>query len=297
MDQSGSAGASRSERQAYYLAAAAWQTETSGASAREAKTAWRLAVVAAVVAVLNGVALAWLQPLRATVAYAIPTDSQRGSVLAAYPLAPGTLQSEPAMIQSMAARYVVAREGFDATRLSETFRRVELMSDSIERAAYAALLKPTSGQSPLATYPPRLTSTSTCLTGSTPSCLGTSDERVTWITYGANLLASSVRVVAGDSSVSATTGFTWAPAGDLTLVDVPLAGTVDVTQYRYGGAHQLLGVVGPNPGANGLRNRAQRYTYDGAGRRTLTDYGAGNSQSDADWANFVTFQQASTANR
>ena len=65
-----------------------------------------------------------------------------------YLLQPGTLQINPVIVQSTVTRYVTAREGFGATRISETFRLVKPMPNPAERAAYAALLKPTSGQSP-----------------------------------------------------------------------------------------------------------------------------------------------------
>ncbi len=57
-------------------------------------------------------------------------------------------------------------------------------------------------------------------------------------------------------------------------------------------ARQITGVVSPNPGAGeGLAYPAIRYTYNLDGQPTLIEQGTVVSQSQADFANFVTLQQ------
>ncbi|QMW22469.1 RHS repeat-associated core domain-containing protein [Sandaracinobacteroides saxicola] len=142
----------------------------------------------------------------------------------------------------------------------------------------------------------RLTATSTCQT--LASCAGTADEVRTTITYGTpgvanNLLPTVVSTGAGNGSLTATTTATYDFTGNTLTVDGALPGTDDTTRYRYNAARQIVGVAGPDPDGPGgaLRHRAQRYTYNGTGLLSQTDIGDVISQSNADWANFRSFQQ------
>jgi RHS repeat-associated protein len=157
------------------------------------------------------------------------------------------------------------------------------------------------GSSPTAAPTPitKLIGVSACAT--TASCAGGSDEIKTVIGYGPqtsgianNLLPISVASGAGNSGgLTATVTSAYDAVGNLYTVDGPLSGTADTTRYRFNAVRQLTGVVGPDPdGGSALKNRALRYTYNADGQRTLTEQGTVPSQSDADWANFVTLQRA-----
>lgn len=125
------------------------------------------------------------------------------------------------------------------------------------------------------------------------SCAGTADETKVDITYSGSLPAS-VTVRAGDGSVSATTAFTYNGMGDILTVDGPLAGTADTTRYRYSG-RRLVGVVAPDPDGTGPRKHAaKRLSYNAIGQVTGAELGTVNSQSDADWANFVSLQKVTS---
>ena len=95
----------------------------------------------------------------------------------------------------------------------------------------------------------RLTSTSTCRAGATPSCLGTADETVQAVDYGPqavgtgnNLLPVARTVRAGDASVAATTTMTYDAQGNPSAVDGPLPGTGDTTRTAYNATREL-GIV------------------------------------------------------
>jgi RHS repeat-associated protein len=144
----------------------------------------------------------------------------------------------------------------------------------------------------------RLTAVSACRT--TASCAGTADEVKTGIVYGSagvanNLLPTSASSGAGDGSLTATTALTYDNVGNVLTVDGPLAGTADTTRYVYDGARRMVGVIGPDPdGAGTLKNRAQRYTFNGDGNVTLAEQGTTTGQTDTDWAAFVSLQQVAT---
>jgi RHS repeat-associated protein len=147
-----------------------------------------------------------------------------------------------------------------------------------------------------------LTGVSTCRTmqapPATPNCVGTADETKTVIAYGPqtagtgnNLLPVSASQGAGDGSLTATSSITYDDIGNPYTAQGPL-GAAFTTRYRYDADRELVGVVGPDPdGAGTLHNRAMRMTYNPVGLVTLTEQGTVLSQSDADWANFVSLQQ------
>jgi RHS repeat-associated protein len=142
----------------------------------------------------------------------------------------------------------------------------------------------------------KLTSTSACRT--TASCVGTSDEQKTTITYGSmgvanNLLPTQVARGAGDGSLTATSSVSYDAVGNLFTSTNPLG---NVTRYRYDADRELVGVVTADPdGASPLHNRARRITYNADGLATLVEAGSVNSQSDADWANFLNLNQVATS--
>lgn len=128
------------------------------------------------------------------------------------------------------------------------------------------------------------------------SCAGAADEAVTTITYtGANFLPTGVTSANGNGSLTATTGFAYDDLGNRPTVDGPLPGAADTTRFRYNALRQVVGVVGPDPdGANALKHRAQRITYDDAGLQTALEVGTVDSQSDAHWAAMTVLQRAET---
>lgn len=143
-----------------------------------------------------------------------------------------------------------------------------------------------------------LTGVSQCRTGQasdTPSCVGTADETKRTIAYDGHLNVTNVTVAAGDNSVSATTASTYTAAGDLLTVDGPLSGTDDTTTYRYDADRRVLGVISPDPdGAGALKRRAQKVSYDAAGRVTDVEVGTVNGTSDGDWSTFASAQKATS---
>ena len=114
----------------------------------------------------------------------------------------------------------------------------------------------------------------------------------TTIAYGStgvanNLLPTSVEQGSGASPTMAVTAIAYTPDGDVGTVDGPLAGTDDITVYRYDSARQLVGLVGPDPdGVLAGLNRAHRMTLNSRGQVTKLEAGTTVGQSDGAWAAF-----------
>ena len=144
------------------------------------------------------------------------------------------------------------------------------------------------------------TGSSTCQTLSV--CAGGADEVKTVISYGPqsagvanNLLPVAASTGSGDGVLTASASVTYDIIGNRITVDGPLAGAADTARVRYNAVRQVIGAVGADPdGAGALKHRAQRVAYNVDGQPTLTEVGTVASQSDADWAGFVSLQQSSS---
>ncbi len=142
------------KRKAYYAEAATWSADVHGALRASRRVAWWVAGAACLVAVVEGLALAALAPLKTVVPYTISVDRQTGYVETVRPLAPGALSQDAAVTQSNLVQYVLARETFDATDLREAYRKAVLLSGGDARADYERLMKKTTPESPLNLYAP-----------------------------------------------------------------------------------------------------------------------------------------------
>ena len=139
----------------------------------------------------------------------------------------------------------------------------------------------------------QVSSISICQTSA--SCVGTVDEVKSSISYDANGLPNVISKGAGNGSLTATTTIAYDDVGNVRTVDGPLTGAADTTRYRYDAARRLVGVISADPDGSGSRKPlARRITYDAKGRMALAEMGNVNSQSDGDWASFVSLQQIST---
>ena len=128
------------------------------------------------------------------------------------------------------------------------------------------------------------TSVSRCRTGSAPSCVGTSDEKLTTITYPAsgpsNALPASVTTKAGNNTLVETTATTYDNYGNVVSADGPLSGTADTSVAFYNLARQPTGLITADPdGAGSLPNLAKRITYSSAGLPSLVEQGTTAGQT------------------
>ncbi len=136
-------------RSRYYAEAASWSADVHGALRASRRLAWWVAGTACAVAALEALALTALAPLKTVVPYAISVDRQTGFVETVRPLAPGALSQDQAVTQANLVEYVTRRETFDATDLSDAYRKVVLFSAGEARDQYVRLMKRTTPESPL----------------------------------------------------------------------------------------------------------------------------------------------------
>lgn len=140
----------------------------------------------------------------------------------------------------------------------------------------------------------RLSQTISCATATT--CDGSVNEIKQTLNYDSSGNVIEQTIAAGDGSLAATTRLEYSPLGDVISVDGPLAGGDDKIWYHYDAARQLLGVVQPDPDGNGpLRRKAERYTYDAAGRTSRVEVGTVSTPDAAGWPGFQSAQSETLA--
>lgn len=140
-----------SERDDYYASARSWAEGQVSSSTRETRIAWRVAAGASAIAILLAITVALMVPLKTVQPYVLSVDRHTGVVEPAMALKGGTLSENEAVIQAQLAGYVIARETFDATDLSQQYRRVQIMSSRPAAAAYVAEMAASNPASPLNT--------------------------------------------------------------------------------------------------------------------------------------------------
>jgi len=139
----------------YYKEAATWSADIHGALRASRRVAWIIAAAAAAIAVLEAIALAALAPLKTVVPYTITVDRQTGYVETVSGLKPGAMTQDQAVTQSFLVQYVMARETFDASDLTQQYHKVMLWSAGEARDQYARLMQRSTPESPLSLYSPQ----------------------------------------------------------------------------------------------------------------------------------------------
>lgn len=144
---------SREALDAYYAEAASWNHDRVQAMRSSQRIAWWIAAGAAVIALLEAIALVMLTPLKTVVPYTLMVDRTTGYVQALKPLEASKIAPDAALTQSFLVQYVMAREGFDAATLNTNYRKVALFSADRARSSYLAAMQIGNPRSPLFLYP------------------------------------------------------------------------------------------------------------------------------------------------
>lgn len=139
----------------YYRAADSWADDRARRDARANRTAWIIAGVASVIALLEAIALVVLTPLKTVEPYTLLVDKQTGAVQALKPLERQTIAPDTALVRSFLVQYVIAREEFDINALQADYRKVALWSAGEARDTYVKAMQAGNPASPLATLPRR----------------------------------------------------------------------------------------------------------------------------------------------
>lgn len=129
--------------------AASWATSVTDDLERSNRRAWIVAIIAAIIALLEAAALVFLLPLKTVEPYTLLVDRQTGNVEALAPLDAQVVNVNSALTRSFLVQYVIARESFALPSLQEDYRKVSLWSDGKVRDAYQRSMNAANPASPL----------------------------------------------------------------------------------------------------------------------------------------------------
>ncbi|MCK0127544.1 VirB8/TrbF family protein [Erythrobacter sp. F6033] len=132
-----------------------WATSVTDDLEKSNRRAWAVAIIAAIIALLEAVALVFLLPLKTVEPYTLLVDRQTGNVEALAPLGESVVAPDTALTRSMLVQYVTARESFLQDALQQDYRKVVLMSDTVVGQQYSRAMSATNPSSPLAYLPSR----------------------------------------------------------------------------------------------------------------------------------------------
>lgn len=144
----------RNKLDEYYVAAESWSDDRMRAESRSRRIAWTVAGVAAVIALLEAIALLALIPLKREVPYTLMVDKATGYVQALHPLDAEKITADAALTRSFLVQYVIARESFAADTIQSNYRKVGLWSTGTARDQYVSAMRSANPTSPLASLPP-----------------------------------------------------------------------------------------------------------------------------------------------
>lgn len=145
----------------YFAAADSWVNDQNQLLRASRRLAWWVAAAACLVAVLEAIALVALTPLKTVAPYIVTVDRQTGYAEIAKPTTGESLTQNQIVTQSNLARYVLARETFDATDLRANYQQAMLFSAADARTDYTRLMRKDALDGPLTLYAPTTTVTVT----------------------------------------------------------------------------------------------------------------------------------------
>ncbi len=115
-----------------------WVEETVEAERSGRRWAWTIACILILICAAQAAAIALMLPLKEIVPYTILVDKQTGYIETARGLDVGALAEDQAVVESMIAQYVLARETFDPADFAERYDRITLWSLGAARDEYVA---------------------------------------------------------------------------------------------------------------------------------------------------------------
>lgn len=136
----------------YFENARTWEQDRLLAAHRSRRIAWIAASVASTVAIVAVGAVAALTPLKTVEPFVIRVDNSTGIVDVVNVLDNSRETYDEAVTKYFAARYVRAREGFQAAEAREAFQEVSLLSGAPEQVRFASYYSGKNPESPQVVY-------------------------------------------------------------------------------------------------------------------------------------------------
>ena len=139
-------------RRSYYAEARSWSSDKVDDMQRSRRTAWIVAGAAISVAVIEAIAMIAMLPLKTVVPYTILVDRNTGFAQVLEGSDVPAVKPQSALVQSLLAQYVLARETYDIGSIQSQYRKVALWSEGETRRQYVGMMASGNPLSPVARY-------------------------------------------------------------------------------------------------------------------------------------------------
>jgi type IV secretion system protein VirB8 len=139
--------------QEFYVRSRTWAFDMEAALRGQLGQARWFAVGAAIIAIVEAFALLLLTPLKTVVPIPILVDRQTGYTEVLKNDGSQQIRADAALVRSLLAQYVSARESFDIMTVRLDYHRVTLWSSGDARNGYVQTMPTSNPQSPLRRYP------------------------------------------------------------------------------------------------------------------------------------------------
>ncbi len=120
----------------YYREAASWSDDVNASLRASRSRAWWVAGIAMALAIIQGLALVLLMPLKTIIPYTITVDRQTGATELSRGVDLGPLAGNEALTRATLAQYVLARETLDQSDIADNFKKIGLWSTGTARSDY-----------------------------------------------------------------------------------------------------------------------------------------------------------------
>ena len=142
----------KKELEKYFQEARSWETDKVQQVLKSQKTAWIIASIASLIAVLSVGAVITLTPLKTVKPFVIRVDNATGIVDVVETLKNKETNYDEVLNKYFATLYVRYREGYSKDLAVEYYNNVGLMTSQAEQQRYAEYFNPKNPLSPLNVY-------------------------------------------------------------------------------------------------------------------------------------------------
>lgn len=139
------------ETEQYFAEASRWESDRVALVRQSARRAWRVAIAAALMAVVSGVAVATLTPLKRVDPFVIRVESSTG-IVDVVPTYVGTADLPQSVTRHLVTQYVVQRERYIPAIAETDYEQVGAYHSAAMNQQWAAAWNRTNPESPLNRY-------------------------------------------------------------------------------------------------------------------------------------------------
>lgn len=128
------------QAEAYFGEARSWAQDSCAQAYRSRRAAWTVAGCATTLAIVQALGLLAVLPLKTVVPYTVLVDRNTGFAQVLREGDRPAVSANAALVQSLLAQYVIAREAFEPTMIEQAYRKVALWSSDGARTEYLAAM-------------------------------------------------------------------------------------------------------------------------------------------------------------